>query len=270
MNGRWGPSVDFLYEDALLKGSYCTHFIPNSNEIDTRFMGTDDPRSYDKNMKDPVWKEKWENVCINYDMNSNGYRTKEFTDIDWEESVVIFGDSCVLGMGVPEEDTVSMQLQEHIKRPVINLGVGGCSNQFTMFNNMRFLSQFKPFALINIWTEPSRSTTFSAPMVGNTGVDHWGSWSLPDEGYVKYWLKNEVNYHAWTSLCMHTCATLNKDNRYLNYTPRGAEEHRDPFLDGEFPFYKGAARDKLHPDVYTYSLQARYILGDFVRYGWLD
>lgn len=259
--------LDFLYQGDLLTGTPCSHANPdNPKEIDTRWIGTDSPENFKKCLEYPEWREKWENVFINYNMNSNGYRAKEFDQIDWENSVVIFGDSCVLGMGVPEQDTVSAQLEGMIDRPVINLGVGGCSNMFIMYNNMRFLSKYKPYALINIWTTPDRATTFRKPSVGETGITHWGSWNQDDRNYIKYWVREEMNYLGHTSLCMETCSLLNKDNRYLHYTPK---PHK-PELKNSFPFYGGMARDNLHPDLFTYNLQAKYIKEEFKRYGWLD
>ncbi len=265
--------VDFLYEKDLLEGTPCTYYpegvsgatVPEA-AIDTRWSGTDSPQNYKDNLKDPKWREKWEDVFIDYRLNSSYYRCKEFDEIDWENSVAILGDSCVFGMGVPETDTVSHQLETVIGRPVINLGVGGCSNMFIMYNNMRLLTKYKPYAVINIWTTPDRATTFRKPRDGATGgITHHGSWSHDDKSYTRFWVREKVNYLAHNSLCRDSCALFNRDNRYLNYTPT-------PHLEGEthFPFHGGMARDNLHPDLFTFNLQAKYIKEDFKRHGWLD
>jgi hypothetical protein len=273
--------LSFLCETDLLPGTPCTYrpegvsgaSVPE-DAIDIRWSGTDSPQNYKDNFNSLEWREKWKDVFIDYKLNSNSYRCKEFDEVDWENSVAIFGDSCVFGMGVPEKDTVSHQLETMIGRPVINLGVAGCSNMYIMYNNMKLLSKHKPYAVINIWTTPDRATTFTKPRVGETGIKHWGSWNHEDRHYIRFWVREEINYLAHTSLCMETCSLLNKDNIYLQYTPKphkpDTPKPHKPELKNNFPFYGGMARDNLHPDVFTYNLQAKYIKEDFKRYGWLD
>ena len=257
--------LNFLDENDLLPGTFPTYTNPDDPEkVDVRFAGTDNPTSYEKNMKDPAFRKKWESQPITYRVNSNGYRCEEFNKIDWENSVAIIGDSCVYGMGVPRTHVVSYLLEQMIGRTVINLGVGGCSNMFIMYNNMKLLQKYRPWAVINIWTAPERMTLFQKPKVGFTGVRHIGSWDEHNVSYQKFWLQSEGNYLGHTKMCQDVCAQLNRDNRYLNYTPRQFSLNKDT----EFPFFGGAARDKLHPDKFTYKMQARYIKEDFIRNGW--
>ena len=192
-----------------------------------------------------------------YTLNSNGFRTKEFSDVDWGESVVIFGDSCVFGFGVDPEETLSAWLEVLINRPVLNLGSSGCSNLFTMYNNMRLLSKYNPYAVINIWTSPERTTTFRKHSEGchQSYVTHWGNWNHTYKPYTDFWMKEEFNYMTHTKLIIDTCQLLNKDNRYLNY---------------ELPptNLPGRARDGSHPDGAYYFMQAEKIHKDFVKNEW--
>ena len=49
---------------------------------------------------------------VKYILNSEKFRTKEFKDIDWKNSIVLIGCSCTFGIGVTEEDTIAANLQE--------------------------------------------------------------------------------------------------------------------------------------------------------------
>lgn len=94
------------------------------------------------------------------EVNSLGYRTVDFNNIDWSDSVVIFGCSYVFGVDLANNETIAFQLQELIKRPVINMGVPASSISYAFFNQLA-LSNTKPYAVINLWTSVARQTYFA-------------------------------------------------------------------------------------------------------------
>ena len=131
------------------------------------------PHEYPKNM---------------YDINSESYRTIEFNDIDWADSVVIFGCSNVFGNIDDDNNTLSTQLQEMINTPVINMGVCASSMEFSFFNNMILKNNYPiPKAVVNVWTSIDRTTSYLRDKV----INH-GSWS-PNEIYMKAYNETHSN-----------------------------------------------------------------------------
>lgn len=98
------------------------------------FMFPDSKNEFDKNFLDPVAKEKlirgnWADeegivkTKIEYKINSHGFRTKHFDQVD--RPIVCFGCSFTYGVGLPEEYTWPGIVSKHFNIPVYNLGVPG-------------------------------------------------------------------------------------------------------------------------------------------------
>ena len=236
------------------------------------WMSTDNPENYKSHCRDLEFKSKWENIDITYILNSHGYRCPEWDKIDWKESVVIFGDSCVAGVGVPKNHTLSSFLQTTLQRPVINLGVAGSSNLFSLYNMIRMkTANIKPYAVINVETTLERTLTFCKPEIGNTGLQHWGSWNSNQLNYKRFWLEQEDNYLKHNEHIKENKTLLWNDTKYLNYTVRYDEwdKHEDKSI--FLPVGKlRAARDDMHPGMDTYAKQAKHIKSDWIKNGWLD
>ena len=80
------------------------------------YTESDDPR---------YWKKHWQNKeaynseyyklqtskKFTYTLNSQGYREKEWRDIDWNNSYVFLGCSHTFGVGVPNDETLPKQVQ---------------------------------------------------------------------------------------------------------------------------------------------------------------
>lgn len=236
------------------------------------WMSTDNPENYKANCKNLEFKSGWENIDISYILNSQGYRCPEWDKVDWQESVVIFGDSCVAGVGVPKNHTLASFLQTALQRPVINLGVSGSSNLFSLYNMIRMKSaNIKPYAVINVETTPERTLTFSKPDVGNTGLSHWGSWNENELFYKRFWLEHEENYFKHSKFIRENKKLLWNDTKYLNYTVRYGEwdSHEDKSIFLPVGNLR-AARDKLHPGMDTYAKQAKHIKQQWIQNGWMD
>jgi hypothetical protein len=94
-------------------------------------------------------------------LNSLNYRAPEFSDINWQESVVIFGCSNVFGAGLTDNETIPYQLEKLLKRPVVNMGVPSSSIAYSVFNQTILAeSNQSPYAVINLWTSINRITYF--------------------------------------------------------------------------------------------------------------
>jgi hypothetical protein len=138
-----------------------------------KFNAGDNSTTFSENLKkykDTNWRYK--DKVVNYTVNSFGYRTKQFDEIDWANSIVIFGCSFVCGVGVDNKHTVTSFLEQELGIPVINMGIAGSSNNFHLHNST-ILSSFYPTprAVIHGYCGLSRHTGYYP----NT-VIHYGNW----------------------------------------------------------------------------------------------
>lgn len=94
------------------------------------WAGTDSYDRWQKNMQDPVTRNQldkygWLNeTSITYQYNSHGFRCKEF---DNEPCYLALGCSHTEGTGLPVEQTWPVLLSTATNKPILNLGVSGCS-----------------------------------------------------------------------------------------------------------------------------------------------
>jgi hypothetical protein len=109
-------------------------------------------------------------------LNNQGYRCPEFNEINWKDSVVIFGCSNVFGVELDDNDTISTHLSKIINKPVINLGVYGCSIEFCVFNALCLKKICdNPYAIINMWPGFDRFCEFF-----KNKTEHYGLWNFHD------------------------------------------------------------------------------------------
>ena len=100
------------------------------------FCPSDDKQTFEKNLKTQPEDWYYRTHPVKYTLNSSGYRTREFDDIDWKESIVMFGGSDVMGIGVTDEHTISYFLEQLSGRPVINMGIAAASAQTALHNSI--------------------------------------------------------------------------------------------------------------------------------------
>lgn len=191
---------------------------------------------------------------INYKFNSQGYRTVEWYTINWQEAVVIFGCSNVLGEGLAEEDTVSAQLSRLIHRPVVNLGVSGTGMFFNFYNSVLLDKNLPtPYAVVQMWPESSRFELFNETgFMINTpygfGKDSTLQGKLKDVFY-KQWIAQpeNANTHAWLIAQASAGLWRNKTQYYeLSLNPDTAS-----LVNCDIAHWVDTARDLGHPGIET-------------------
>ena len=107
---------------------------------------------------------------VTYTVNSSGYRAPEWNQIDWKNSIVLFGCSCTYGTGVSDDETIAFHLEKLSGRPVINMGVPGGSNSLMIQNGISILEYFEaPYAVANIWSTSDRFRFFEKAADHNAG-----------------------------------------------------------------------------------------------------
>ena len=122
-----------------------------------RFSGQDDPDEFKKNLMISPKDWKYRTKQINYIVNSNGYRTKEWKEIDWSESIVLFGCSNTFGVGLAEDETISHHLSQRTGRYVVNLGFPSGSNELIVNNCAAMIKYFGiPYGVVINWSTVDR------------------------------------------------------------------------------------------------------------------
>jgi hypothetical protein len=97
------------------------------------------------------------NKTFNYNLNSQGYREKDWNDVDWNNSIVFLGCSHTFGVGVENSKTIPAQIQNILNIPCINLGIPGGSNFFSSINSANLINyNIKPRAVVFQRTYKSR------------------------------------------------------------------------------------------------------------------
>ena len=133
------------------------------------YHDSDGEAKFKQNLKKTPSDWKYRTETITYQNNSLGYRTKEFNEINWKKSIVVFGCSLVYGVGVNEKDTIANQLSEITGHYVVNMGVPGASGQFAVHNLVCLLQHYKPKAIAIGWPDPSRVPLYLKDRVVNCG-----------------------------------------------------------------------------------------------------
>lgn len=132
-------------------GSSISSIIKKKNITYTtwEYCGSDDEKKFNSNLKRTGKDWHYRHNSVKYTLNSLGYRTRNFDEVDWENSIVIFGCSYVQGVGVDDTNTLSYFLEKELNLPVINMGVIGSSNTFHLHNVNVLLTQYpKPKAIL--------------------------------------------------------------------------------------------------------------------------
>lgn len=226
-------------------------FLPVDAKVEKNFAGYDSKTLFEKNLK--VMPEEWyyRNKKITYTKNKQGYRTQEFKNINWSNSIVIFGCSHVFGIGIDDNETLSSQLSNILKIPVINMGIEGSSINYSLHNSI-ILKYFypKPLAVINIWTHYSRAVYYHKSHLENCG--NWNS----DNFYFSAWSKDNSHAESYALMASMTSKLLWSDTKYYESS---FFDDTSKLLNCDFHSIQDYARDLLHPGIKTLKFTAEKI-----------
>jgi len=215
----------------------------DSPEVSGKYLwlqGDDENRfNSSKRKKGKDWKYLTKEVT--YTVNSSGFRTLEWDQIDWKNSIVLLGCSCTYGIGLSDDETISFHLERLSGRPVINLGVPGGSNSLILYNSTKILESFEtPYAVATIWTPTDRFEFFSkigrhksGPWDGRHKAPHTSQetdvsklWQLTyadpsheigltyNQGLIGKWLWKERSKYSSISFFYSTAQILNAEKHF--------------------------------------------------------
>jgi hypothetical protein len=224
---------------------------------DNKFFVNDSEEKFRKNLEQKPENWHYRHKVVEYHNNSMGYRAPEFDTIDWANSAVIFGCSCVYGTGLAQDETISHHLENIWGFPVINMGVGGSSIPFAFYNQVSLAELgVSPKAVINVWTAPDRHTFFTDKKAAHSIIAPVGNWSTRsiEQNLYKSWNSSFTNSASHSDFLIRAAKLLWKDTNYLETTF---------FKDGvdvpNLPFPIDFARDDRHPGPSSMLNAARYI-----------
>lgn len=124
-------SIYDLYPEFLLLN-------PN-RDVSNYWLGSDTEKKFNTNLKIQPANWYYRTNSVTYKLNSNKYRCPEWEEINWSESWIVLGCSCVQGIGLDESDVLSSRLAELLNSSVINLGMGATGPNAIMFNSIRLI-----------------------------------------------------------------------------------------------------------------------------------
>jgi hypothetical protein len=138
---------------------------------------------------------------VKYTLNSEGYRTKEFDEIDWENSIVMFGCSHVFGTGNDDSSTIPVLLENMLGIPVINMGINAASIKTISHNSLSLYNSYKtPKMVIFGWTSLSRKGLYSTHNVETTGHIFNSQEEVEDAVLTNFLLVN-LTKTLWENKC---------------------------------------------------------------------
>ncbi len=127
----------------------------------TEWASSDGPKDFERNKKKMPATWKYLTKKVTYKVNSSGYRTHEWKDIDWPNAILLLGCSNTFGVGVDEDETLSYYLEQLTGRQVVNLGTPGGSNSLISYLCALSLEKFpNPYAVVVNWTTTDRYRHF--------------------------------------------------------------------------------------------------------------
>lgn len=230
------------------------------------FRHSDTEKRFNDNLKTKSADWIWRNKSVYYTINAHGYRTKEWKDIIWNDSILLLGCSHVFGIGIDDNDTLDKKLSSMFEREVINLGIPAGSANAILYNTLRMIDEkIKPYMVICVFPSINRDCYFSL----DHEVLNLGSWAestkLYDQHVIDYIrsylldaenvkIKNYINEFstelAWSS----------QQVPFFDYTLNQDDRVRDTTVIPHFDLDK--ARDDMHYGPLTVERWADFIYKD--------
>ena len=223
-----------------------------THQYSTNFSSNDGPKEFERNLKSQPTDWKYRTKSVEYKVNSNGYRCKEWNEINWSEAIVLFGCSCTFGVGLDETETISYHLSKLTGREVVNLGYSSGSNELIVNNCASMLKNFgMPYGVVINWTTTDRFRfyrsnqyddlgpwTKNAAEINDEEIDVGKLWELTFIDPVNELAKN----YYWST---YTDAIFEGRTKYAKISFFGLTAH---YTRSEKWFeIDNGARDMLHP-----------------------
>ena len=223
------------------------------------WMPTDSKARYDENLKDPLFvaiahQNGWtNNSSITYDINSQGFRGKDFDPS--VKNILTLGCSFTIGVGLRENETWPYILGEKLALPVHNIAGGGWSCD-TLFRLSRYwIPELHPDLVVMLAPSSARLELITSDNEELTVTSHD---DISNNSYLKRWFANdsnsELNRIKNTMAIEMICKKLNI--RFMCYS-------QDTEMTGRLAHDPtNVARDNMHCGAKTHNMFVEKILRD--------
>jgi len=246
---------NYLIFKSLLTHVKQNNFLPVRDPVKREsWSGTDTETLFKKNLKTQSSDWYYRTHAVNYTTNSLGYRTKEFKDINWADSIVLFGCSNVFGVGLDDRDTLSSQLERITGIPVINMGMGGTSVNYNLHNSVIMANAYPtPRAVVQVWTSPDRCVYY-----WNRHVESFGAWKWEKNNFMDLWTRSDTNPKVNALMAQIIFRQIFKDRTSIyecTFNPESAPLFKCTSYHNmnkiRLHDFKDFARDLMHPGIQT-------------------
>lgn len=237
-------------------------FTPENGINPDEYSNTDSITSLQESLKKmpPDWK--YRNKKVTYKLNSNGFRTYEWKDVNWKDAIVLIGCSNTFGVGVSDDETIAYELEQLTGRQVVNLGIPSASNELLLHTAALLLERFdRPHAIAVNWTACDRFRYFEFEGYWQIGL--WNAFNVTgkrEETLLKLYQYRNTDIYNENMLTYYTAKSfkqLCKDRVPLvefSYFPAAARFARSTYFK-----FTCDARDLIHPGHLDHCRVAEYI-----------
>jgi hypothetical protein len=205
-------------------------FLPYYRYMYENFAASDTEEFFKENLKSQPRDWKWRNKPVNYTYNSQKYRCPEWDMIDWHASIIMFGGSDMMGIGVDETETISSCLQKLTAIPTINLGISGSSMIFNLHNMLQYRAGNRPTprAVFVLWPHHSRICFYEA-----NWIEAYGHWNAHQGGLFDLYNNDLVNAEVCAIENSRMASIIWQDTKYISASlfPDTAEICNSVFLE---------------------------------------
>ena len=215
----------------------------------------DSPENHQRNLELLPRDWYYRDNKVYYNVNSLGYRAKEFDAIDWNNSIVVFGCSNVYGVGLEERYTISSLIEAETGIPTVNMGIAGGS-VYRNYNDSLLLAEkgFTPKAVAFVWSDWARATIYEKNRVNNIG-----SWSRNGNNtFGDLWCKDKTNANA------HVLFTAMAARKVWQPVTKYAEasffNRTAQLLNCPMILMVDKGRDEMHPGIESAKIAAKILL----------
>lgn len=225
-------------------------YLPHGNPGKHKFYMGDNENFLNENLNKMPEDWHYRTKSVEYTLNDLGYRGPNFDTHDWKNSIVVFGCSCVFGVGVSDDETLTSQISKITGRNVINIGVPGGSNQFLLDTSLIMKRKFgNPYSVIVMWTATDRM-----PYYGDSVMYHIGLWNhslLNDDDQHRHYKKMFDSFYLETG---HENITFYN----IVQAMRNIWEDKTKYFEGSY--FEPTAHYGQLPDYFPFSNTGRDLL----------
>jgi hypothetical protein len=154
----------------------------NSNLI-LDWSGGDNFNTFVKNCETQPDDWYYRDAIIKYQINSNGHRAKEISDLNLDNYILCLGCSHTEGVGLEQEKTYPHLLAQKLNCDYYSMGLGATGIDVVLHNLIVWFGLFnkKPKAVIVQWPDFTRMLTGTSP----NNLQPQGLWAAGDD-YQKF------------------------------------------------------------------------------------